>query len=325
MSVPPYPKNAPGDFYVENGCCIFCRAPEAEAPDLMAHHDDGPGYHCYFRRQPSTPEERERAIQACVVSCVKAVRYRGNDPEILRRFIALRAKNSCDALERTASRSDFTMGRSEWAYSSNVSRMLKFLRMSYRMSDRKWRLFAIACCRRMNSPYESILRLAERYADGIASDFELENACHGHTLPEVIRWAKRIDGSTLRAAAETAHSMAKSQEDPLREELAQSDLLRDIFNPWATTPVDEPWMTPDLTALAKVIYQQHAFHRIHELAEAAKAAGCKDDELLRHFRSEGDHVRGCWAVDRLLGDPTGSIGRYRPPFRRPWPRGHSAS
>jgi hypothetical protein len=93
--IPPYPKNAPGPFYVQSECCIACSAPEQEAPDLMDHGEwpDGEeGYHCYFKRQPETPDEVERAISACVVSCVRAVRYAGNNPKILKRFRELRNK-----------------------------------------------------------------------------------------------------------------------------------------------------------------------------------------------------------------------------------------
>jgi hypothetical protein len=41
------PKNAPGLFVVLKDQCIMCGAPEAEAPDLMAHDDEANS--CYFR------------------------------------------------------------------------------------------------------------------------------------------------------------------------------------------------------------------------------------------------------------------------------------
>jgi hypothetical protein len=94
--IPPYPKNAPGDFYVENECCVCCEAPYHMAPDLMAHDDVGGFSHCYFKKQPETPEEVERAVMACVVSCVRAVRYAGENPKILKRFQELGSKDSCD-------------------------------------------------------------------------------------------------------------------------------------------------------------------------------------------------------------------------------------
>jgi hypothetical protein len=36
-------------------------------------------------------------------------------------------------------------------------------------------------------------------------------------------------------------------------------------------------------------------------ADALEDAGCTDAELLGHLRSPGPHVRGCWAVDLVLG------------------------
>ncbi len=43
----PFPKNVPGDFYVEDGCCTSCGMPTTEAPELFAYAPDG---HCYVRQ-----------------------------------------------------------------------------------------------------------------------------------------------------------------------------------------------------------------------------------------------------------------------------------
>jgi hypothetical protein len=37
------------------------------------------------------------------------------------------------------------------------------------------------------------------------------------------------------------------------------------------------------------------------LADALEEAGCGSADLLSHLRAPGPHVRGCWAVDLLLG------------------------
>jgi hypothetical protein len=94
--IQPYPKNAPGDFYVQNEHCMACEAPHGEAPDLMAHDDEGGYSHCYFKRQPETPDEVERAVMACYVSCVRAVRYAGKNTKILKWFQELGSLDSCD-------------------------------------------------------------------------------------------------------------------------------------------------------------------------------------------------------------------------------------
>jgi len=91
-----YPLNAPGDFYVEDQMCIACAAPEHEAPDLMAH-DSGDHYHCYFKRQPQTRREVDRAIMAVAVGCCGAVRYGGHDRQIVEKLTSLRPmEDLCD-------------------------------------------------------------------------------------------------------------------------------------------------------------------------------------------------------------------------------------
>lgn len=95
----PYPSNAPGDFYVANNECIACQAPEEEAPSLMTHNDSEKcGYHCYFHRQPESPEELEEAVYAVAVSCCRSVRYAGNDPNVIGRLEQLNSLDSCDAI-----------------------------------------------------------------------------------------------------------------------------------------------------------------------------------------------------------------------------------
>jgi hypothetical protein len=80
-----HPLNAAGDFFVECDSCMSCDASPSEAPELTAYDEDG---HCYFKRQPRTPEELEHAISAVRFSCVEAVLYEGSDPEILRKINA---------------------------------------------------------------------------------------------------------------------------------------------------------------------------------------------------------------------------------------------
>ena len=96
-----FPKNADGPFYTTGhvsrtfdnpetppemrGNCLWCGAPEAEAPELFAPFDDT--YEdTYFIRQPVTAEETARAIRAVQVCCIRAVRYGGKDREIIARL-----------------------------------------------------------------------------------------------------------------------------------------------------------------------------------------------------------------------------------------------
>jgi hypothetical protein len=89
----PHPKNVPGDFYVEDGCCTACGIPEGEAPDHFTFADDG---QCYVKRQPCTTAETNRMLNAMWASEMKCIRYRGSDPAIFARLGAMGEPDLCD-------------------------------------------------------------------------------------------------------------------------------------------------------------------------------------------------------------------------------------
>jgi len=90
-----YSENSQGDFYVEDGVCTSCGAPQAEAPDLIDHSKLLYG-HCYFKKQPETDDEIERAINAIAVSCIAGLRYGGTDEKILKRLYEIGESEQCD-------------------------------------------------------------------------------------------------------------------------------------------------------------------------------------------------------------------------------------
>jgi hypothetical protein len=89
------PENAPGDFYVQAGLCTQCCLPHGEAPELLNHPKEC-FKECYFRRQPQTPAEVERAINAIGVSEMCALRYGGEDPTIIGKLRARNLAAQCD-------------------------------------------------------------------------------------------------------------------------------------------------------------------------------------------------------------------------------------
>jgi hypothetical protein len=63
-----------------------------------------------------------------------------------------------------------------------------------------------------------------------------------------------------------------------------------------------------VVALARAAYDQRELPagtldpaRLAVQADALEEAGCTDADILNHCRRPGVHVRGCWAVDLLLG------------------------
>ncbi len=94
------------------------------------------------------------------------------------------------------------------------------------------------------------------------------------------------------------------------------DLLREVVgNPFRRWQVVPDWLgggvvQPDgrtvrLTAaarkLAEGIHADQAHDRLPILADALEEAGVTDGELLAHCRAATGHVRGCWALDVVLG------------------------
>jgi hypothetical protein len=64
---------------------------------------------------------------------------------------------------------------------------------------------------------------------------------------------------------------------------------------------DDRWLTPTVRGLGGVIYEERCFERLPILADALEDAGCNQADLLGHLRGPGPHVRGCWALDLILG------------------------
>ncbi|MBN9121907.1 MAG: hypothetical protein J0I06_22660 [Planctomycetes bacterium] len=74
--------------------------------------------------------------------------------------------------------------------------------------------------------------------------------------------------------------------------------------PFRDVVADPAWLTSDVLALTRDIYEERAFDRMPILADALQDAGCDSADILDHCRAEGwEHVRGCWVIDLLLGRP----------------------
>ncbi len=91
------------------------------------------------------------------------------------------------------------------------------------------------------------------------------------------------------------------------------DVLRDIFgNPFRPAPNPDrawlAWRDGTVPKLARVAYDDRRMpegtldpHHLGPLADALENARCGDAEILGHLRAPGPHVRGCWALDLVLG------------------------
>jgi hypothetical protein len=183
---------------------------------------------------------------------------------------------------------------------------------------RKLRLFAVACCRRFAGLGRSrravdAVETAERHADGLANDEELAGA--SDAAHRASRWTKgdarsanyiAYGASAPFAAPGELHGFVNSaiidRSAWDAERAAQVALLREIvgdsLRPQAIKPA---WRSPDALALAQAAYDSCEFASLPILADALEEAGCAGAALLAHLRGPGPHVRGCWALDLILG------------------------
>jgi hypothetical protein len=221
------------------------------------------------------------------------------------------------------------MTEQEWLACDNVADVFRVDPLWGKVTDRKCRLFAVACCRRIRnliqdqSLWEAV-EVAETQADGFPLESELDDA--GMAVMEYIDslpnepdsatfWAATAVGICVSARSEqlvygTAyHCSFAVKEDQsgtptsvTEESQAQCRLLREITgNPFRPVTIDPSWRTPNVTALAQAIYDERAFDRLPTLADALEDAGCDNADILNHCRQPGEHVRGCWVVDLVLG------------------------
>ncbi|HEY7330950.1 MAG TPA: hypothetical protein VH592_25155 [Gemmataceae bacterium] len=224
------------------------------------------------------------------------------------------------------------MTEAEWLSATEPTPMLDFLRG--KASDRKLRLVAVACCRRIWRSFTDecsrrAIEVAEQFADEKATIEELGKACiSARQAVEQVNWdvvrqaacatawlniSSEISGdSDYNSGIATAMDFAVREvgkggrvHEAALENKGQTDLLREIIgNPFRPVSLDPAWLTWNdgtIPKLAQVIYDERAFDRLPILADALEESSCDNADVLGHCRQPGNHVRGCWVIDLILG------------------------
>jgi hypothetical protein len=198
------------------------------------------------------------------------------------------------------------MTEAEWLACTDPQPMLEFLYRIANISERKLRLFGVACCRRtvavlQDERSRTAIEVADRYADGNASEEEFQAAGQAasdaaglgryggddswgrdsfpaglESPARAAAWAAtwRHAGSVelCNAAATAAVPSWAGRE---AEFLVQANLLRCIFGPLPFRPIAASRAWPArCTSLAQAIYDDRAFDRMPILADALEDAGC---------------------------------------------------
>ncbi|MGH7224937.1 MAG: hypothetical protein ACRELF_17070 [Gemmataceae bacterium] len=189
----------------------------------------------------------------------------------------------------------------------------------------------------VDKPYRRTVEIAEQFVDGSIDYSELAVA---RELAEHIAWWGSNEGtfgplwlagwyrdahegalaisSDPDAAAVLALATTMDNAQAAAEELCvpwalglganpvvMASTLRDVFHaPYRGVVARAAWRMWQggiVPKLAQAIYDERSFDRLPILADALEEAGCTDADILNHCRQPGEHVRGCWVVDLLLG------------------------
>jgi hypothetical protein len=224
--------------------------------------------------------------------------------------------------------------KAEWLIGDNLSPLLVALRGQ--ASERKLRLFACACCRRIwgeipgdlnrraveaveEHPQLSREQFPDVFSHPVLSDaLRASSSVEHEHFRSTAYWAVKYLGRTYYKltpfdcaliAAHHAAKCANAARPGGQEEAAQAALLRCLFgDPDRPAAADPRWVTPLAVSLATAAYDRRALPSgeldaaiLSVLGDALEDAGCTDDDLLGHLRSPGPHVLGCRAVDLVLG------------------------
>lgn len=187
------------------------------------------------------------------------------------------------------------MTQAEWQMCAEPEPMIAALRG--RVSDRTVLLFACACQR-------SIWHHLEGGDTGrrwtVAIEALVEGEIDPSQLPESLRGADAFNIAVLFSRDAALSSARLGLFDAADERRRQVGFLRDIFG-FRPIAIDPTWLTSPVVDLARTMYNGRDFSPMPILADALEEAGCDNADVLAHCRGDGQHTRGCWVIDAILG------------------------
>jgi len=155
---------------------------------------------------------------------------------------------------------------------------------------------------------------ANRIAHPVAHDIPKHNPFAAHAA-DLSSWSDAIirPSETARMvviAVKRHDSISRSRAIGLAKQgVLLHDIFRNPFRPSLSLPhAVLAWNDGTIPRIAQAIYDERHLPagtldpaRLAILADALLDAGCDDEELIAHCREPGVHVRGCWALDLILG------------------------
>jgi hypothetical protein len=222
------------------------------------------------------------------------------------------------------------MNADEWRCCTDLDALLAVL--PAQRSDRQTALFGCACWRRLwhlvpNPVCRRLVELTEQLADGERAFPRLAKALRrwhhesdgvpartlnreGQTMRRLGLWADQWGTPTPYGVRLACNGCLQAAEwiGPWAVETERRslcDLIREVFTglvrPSSFDPAWREHHGGAVLAVARSIYDQRTFSELPVLADALEDASCTDATLLGHLRGLAPHVRGCWALDLVLG------------------------
>jgi hypothetical protein len=187
---------------------------------------------------------------------------------------------------------------SDWLDGDDPHEMFYWLLWSNLSSQRRTDLVCVACAR-------SVLPLATDEETKRAFDW-LEEHPGERPIPDVPAHVQSVfHGPVYEYAFPNLNHLFSHYPVTLRENprVVLCATIREIFgHPFRPVAFDPAWRTDTALTLAKQMYDAREFSATPILADALQDAGCDAEELLSHLRDpSATHVRGCWAIDLVLG------------------------
>ena len=214
------------------------------------------------------------------------------------------------------------MTEAEWAVCTAPHKMLAAIVPKTR--QRKMRLFACACVRRLWRQWEPrswsvrAVETAERFADGEAKRAGIAGGGgRGGELVATGRRPRRSGGGLVCGLAAGGcawghvrvldgsgrANMPRPPDSPppsSATSCAKSSAARGTSSRRPTAAWLK-WNDGTVRKMARSIYDGRDYDCLPLLADALEEAGCTDAAILAHCRGPGEHVRGCWCLDLLIG------------------------
>jgi hypothetical protein len=195
------------------------------------------------------------------------------------------------------------MTEEKWREGKAPTAMLDFLLRRKRASNRKLRLLVCGLSRiaGVYSAMRTIIDSTEDTTEASQVKKLIEEARQTNAYREVTKWLNTLDLPLM-----TSCIVGTQQK---REHGPRAELVREVFdNPFRPATIKPACRTPTVASLARAAYEERQLPsghlesaRLAVLADALEDAGCTEESILAHLRSPGPHVRGCWAVDLILG------------------------